>query len=192
MTSFREFIKSNLTTKLLADVKDLRIFNEADMQYRAAVHLDKEYFPDLYLTNQPSIPLGRTRGTVAAKPDIVIYHHKDGPKTAIELKCFLKYENPSVTQLADLVWKDVDKLRKFKDRYANSKNAFAVALVNLEKEPYGELQREFSRTNREDWMNHYLFIHVVNIFCDENGRKRPWYNEWSEQMNEWKQYFADE
>ncbi|GEM_PF-6400264 len=192
MKSFRDFIKSDLTTKLLGDVKELRIFNEADMQYRAAVHLDKEYFPDLYLTNQPSIPLGRARGTVAAKPDIVIYHHKDGPKTALELKCFLKYENPSATQLADSVWRDVDKLQKFKGRYANSKNAFAVVLVNLEKEAHEEIQREFSRTSREDWMNHYLFIHVLNVYCDENGRKRPWYNEWSEQMTEWKQYFADE
>jgi hypothetical protein len=182
MKSFREFIKSDLTSKLLADVRDLRIFNEADMQYRAAVHLDEEYYPDLYLTNQPSIPLGRARGTVAAKPDIVIYHHEDGPKTAIELKCFLKYENPSVTQLSDSVWKDVDKLRKFKDRYGCSKNAFAVVLLNLEKESYEEIQREFSRANREDWMSHYLFIHVLNVFCDENGRKRPWYNEWSEQM----------
>lgn len=192
MKSFREFIKSDLTNKLLGDVKGLRIFNEADMQYRAAVHLDKEYFPDLYLTNQPTIPLGKTRGTIAAKPDIVIYHHKDGPKTAIELKCFLKYENPSVTQMADSVWKDVDKLQKFKSRYGNSKNAFAVVLVNLEREPYEEIQGEFSRTNREDWMNHYLFIHVLNVFCDEKGRKRPWYNEWSKQMSEWKQYFADE
>lgn len=185
MTSFREFIKSNMMIKLLADVRNLRILNEADMQYRIAFHLDKEYFPDLHLINQPSILLGKTSGTVTAKPDIVIYHPKEGPKTAIELKCLLKHENASVTQLANSVWRDVDKLRKFKDRYANSKNAFAVILVNLQKEPYGELQREFSRTNREDWMNHYLFIHVLNVFCNEIGRKRPWYNEWAEQMNEW-------
>ncbi len=192
MRSFRDFIRDTILKKLIDDVKDLRIFNEADLQYRAAVHFDKEYYPDLYLTNQPVIPLGRARGTVAAKPDIVIYHHKDGPKTAVELKCFLKYENRSVVHIADTVWKDVDKLRKFRNRYENSKSAFAIVLVNLEKEPYEEIQREFSRANLEDWMNHYLFIHVLNVYCDESGRKRPWYNEWAEDMNEWKQYFKDE
>lgn len=192
MMSFREFIKDELLKKLIADVKELRIFNEADLQYRAAVHFDKKYYPELYLTNQPTIPLGRTRGTVAAKPDIVIYHHEDGPRTAVELKCFLKCENQSVAQIADSVWKDVDKLCKFKDRYGNSKNAFAIVLVNLQKEPYEEIQREFSRANREDWMNHYLFVHVLNVYCDENGRKRPWYDEWENDMNEWKKYFADE
>jgi hypothetical protein len=191
MTAFREFIKSDLTSSLLEDVKELRIFTEADMQYRAAVHLDKEYYPDLYVINQPRIRVGRAGGTIGAKPDIVIYHPKDGPQTAIELKCFLKDDNRSVAQIAGSVRKDVDKLRKFKDRYTNGKNAFAVVLVNLEKEPYNELLREFSRTSREDWMNHYFFIHVVNVFCDGNGRKRRWYNDWSEQMTEWRTYFAD-
>jgi hypothetical protein len=192
MKSFREFIKNDLLDQLIADVRDLRIFNEADLQYRTAFHLDKEYYPELFLTNQPTIPLGRTRGTVPAKPDIVIYHHKEGPKTAVELKCFLKYENPSFALVADSVWKDIDKLRKFKDRYEGSKNAFAIVLVNLEKNLYEELQKEFSRASREDWMNHYLFIHVLNVFCDENGRKRPWYKAWEKDINEWKQYFADE
>lgn len=192
MRSFRDFITGTLLKKLIDDVNDLRIFNEADLQYRTAVHFDKEYYPELYLTNQPVIPLGRARGTVTARPDIVIYHHKNGPRTAVELKCLLKYENRSVAQIADAVWKDVDKLQKFKNRYESSKNAFAIVLVNLEKELYEEMQRETSRTNREGWMNHYLFIHVLNVYCDESGRKRPWYNKWAEDMNEWKRYFADE
>lgn len=191
MKSFREFIKNELLKKLIDDVIDLRIFNEADLQYRAAVHLDKEYFPELYLTNQPVIPIGLTRGTVAAKPDIVIYHHKEGPKTAVELKCFLKHENLSITQIANATWKDIDKLKKFKNRYEKSDNAFAIVLVNLEKEPYEEIRREFSNA-REEWMKHYLFIHVLNVYCDENGRKRQLYNKWVENMKEWKQYFADE
>lgn len=140
MRSFRDFIRDTLLKKLIDDVKELRIFNEADLQYRAAVHFDKEYYPELYLTNQPVIPLGRARGTVAARPDIVIYHHKDGPKTAVELKCFLKHENISVAQIADAVWKDVDKLQKFKNRYENSKNAFAIVLVNLEKIKWARLE----------------------------------------------------
>jgi hypothetical protein len=174
MRSFRDFIRDSLLKKLIDDVKELRIFNEADLQYRAAVHLDKEYYPDLFLTNQPVIPIGRARGTAAARPDIVLYHHKDGPMAAVELKCFLKHENLSVVQIAKAVWNDVDKLHKFKNRYQNSKSAFAIALVNLEKEAFEEIQREFSRASREDWMNHYLFSHVLNVYCDESGRKRPW------------------
>lgn len=190
MKSFRDFVRDDLREKLLIDVKDRRIFNEADLQYRAALHLDKEYYPDLYITNQPNIPIGKTRATTPAKPDIVIWHDADGPRTAVELKCFLKYDNVSLTFVIDSVWKDVDKLQKFRSRYQDSKNAFALVFVNVGKDAYLDLQREFSRIAREDWMSHYLFIHVVNVFCDESGRKRHWYNEWHEEMVQWKHYFA--
>lgn len=173
------------------DVKDRRIFNEADLQYRAAYHLDREYFPDLYLTNQPTISIGRARGTITAKPDIVVYHDVKGPVTAFELKCFLKHDRAPVSFLVENVWRDLDKLRKFQARYPDSKNAFAIVFLNLaDGSAFAELKREL--TAREEWMSHYLFIHILNVFCDENGRKRPWYNRWHEEMNHWKRYFAGE
>jgi len=186
--SFRDFVKGTLLKKLLDDVKDRRIFNEADLQYRASHHLDKEYYPDLYLTNQPSIPIGRHRGKVPAKPDIVLYDETKGPQVAMELKCFIKQENLSFSAIADAVWKDIDKLGKFCDRYRDSRNAFALVFVNVGKELYEELGREFSP--REEWMSHYLFIHVVNVLCDSEGRKRNWYNSWLEDMRQWNKYFV--
>lgn len=191
VTSFREFVKNDLLRRLLDDVNDERIFNEADLQYRAAHHLDREYFPKLFLANQPTIPIGRGRATAPAKPDIVLYHPDYGPQTAIELKCFLKHETPTFSVIADAVWRDADKLRKFRARYEDSRNAFAIALVDVNKDLYLELRREFGAT-REEWMTHYLFVHVLNVFCDDNGRKRNWYNNWKQKMNEWKQFFADE
>lgn len=191
MKSFRDFVREDLLRKLLDDVKDSRIFNEADLQYRAAYHLDREYYPRLYLTNQPTISIGRARGTTTAKPDIVIYHDVDGPVTAFELKCFLKHDRAAISLIASHVWRDLEKLRKFKARYQYSKNAFAVVFLNVaDGGAFRELRKEL--TAREDWMSHYLFIHVVNVFCDDNGRKRPWYDRWQEEMNHWKLYFAGE
>lgn len=40
-------------------------------------------------------------------------------------------------------------------------------------------------------MSHYLFIHVVNVLCDSEGRKRNWYNNWLEDMRQWNKYFVD-
>lgn len=192
MKSFREFVRDRLVDKLLDDVKERRIFNEADLQYRAACHLDKEYYPNLYLTNQPLVPIGITRGTSSARPDIVLYDERCGPRAAFELKCFIKNSNPVASQVVASVWHDVEKLRKFRARYRESQNAFALVLLDVDLESYKDIQRKFSSSNREPWMNHYFFISVINVLCDESGRKRNWYNQWHEEMNQWREYFADE
>ena len=132
MASFREIIKNNIVPKLLNDVRDYRIFNEADMQYRAAHHLDKVCYPaDLFLTNQPVIPVGRRRGKTNVKPDIVVFHPKAGPVTAVELKCFIGNDSPRFSTVVKPVWQDIVKLREFHKRYENSTNAFAIVLVNV-------------------------------------------------------------
>lgn len=191
MISFREIIKNDIVPKLLNDVRDYRIFNEADMQYRAAHHLDKVCYPDLFLTNQPVIPVGQRRGKTNVKPDIVVFHPKEKPVTAVELKCFIGNDSPRFSTVVDPVWQDIGKLQGFRKRYENSTNAFAVVLVNVEdRELFAGFQKEFS-TDREEWMKHYLFIHLVNIYCDENGRKRRWYDDWRAEWRIWQKCFSD-
>lgn len=191
MASFRETIKNNIIPKLLVDVEQYRIFNEADMQYRAAHHLDKACYPELYLTNQPVIPVGQRRGKTNVKPDIVVFHPEKGPVTALELKCFIGNDNPRFSTIVKPVWQDIEKLHDFRRRYEmSSTNAFAIVLVNVEdRELFAEFQKEF-RSKREEWMSHYLFIHLVNVYCDDNGRKRRWYDKWREEWRNWQKHFS--
>ena len=188
--SFRDFLRDKLVEKLLEDVKEHRIFNEADMQYRTAVHVDKSCYPDLFLVNQPIIPIGHGRGKYDVKPDIVIFHPEKGPVTAIELKCFLNTEY-NLKSIIEYVWDDIEKLKGFRQRYPNSKNAFAVVFVNVsDTDDYWILDREFRR-EKEDWMKYYFYPHIINVYCDDNGRKRNWYNKWAADWIGLKEYFSD-
>lgn len=182
MSSFRDFIKGTLLKKLETDVKQLRILNEADLQYRTAVYLDKQYHQKYRLTNQPTIRIGRARGTDKARPDIVIYHPEDGVQIAVELKCFMNSDTITIGTIVDQVGEDIDKLRKFKDRHANSKNAFAIVLVDLKTDDYKELLKEFKRL-RQAWTKHYLYIHTLNVRCAEDYRKRHWYDNWKQKKS---------
>jgi len=174
----------------LDDIKEHRIFNEADMQYRAAVHIDKECYPDLYLTNQPVIPVGRGRGKYEARPDIVIFHPKKGPMAAIELKSFL-YFDYDIKSIIEAVWNDIEKLKRFKARYPESKNTFVVVCVNINDiDDFWEINGEFNG-EKENWMKYYFYPHIINVFCDNNGRKRNWYNKWSEEWSDLKDYISD-
>lgn len=191
MKSFRDYVSNVFLDKLLDDVKEIRIFNEADMQYRAAHHLDKVCYPDLYLTNQPIIPVGRGRGKNNVKPDIVIFHHTKGPVAAIELKCFVGKANEHVSKIIDYVWRDIEKLMNFKSRYQDSNNTFAIVLVNnQDNDCVDAIKKELGR-QKEEWMKHYLFTHIINVYCNENGRKRPWYDQWKKEFESWNKYFGE-
>ena len=113
-----------------------------------------------------------------AKPDIVIAGVDDGPLAAVELKCFLYDAKPST--IPNLVWADIEYLGKFKQRYNDSLNAFAIVLVDIDDvEVYEDVRRELKRV-KESWMTHYLQVHVVNLYCDENLRQRNGYVAWTE------------
>ncbi len=190
MLSFREIIKNEVLAKLLEDARDFHIFNEADMQSRIALHLHKHCRSSLYLRNQPYMPVGQRRGKKPAKPDLVI-EHKDGPVAAIELKCFLDCDTRSPAAMAEQIWRDIEKLGDFRARYARSRNAFAIALVNVaDADRFAEFQQAFARHRREPWMSHYLCVHLLNIYCDESGRKRRWYDEWQSGWRELQGSFA--
>lgn len=184
MTSIREFVSKQLISNITDDVRDFRIFNEADLQYRAAYHLDRGYVSksrDFYLLNQPYVRIGRGRGAAGAKPDIVIADLNDEPFSAFELKCYLEGADEKVSTISAQVWADIDQLRKFQQRYPRSEMAFAIVLVDIpEILAYETLVKDFNR-NRESWMTHYLQVHVINIYCDENLRKRTRYEQWADQ-----------
>ena len=134
MTSIRDFVSKQLISSLTYDAKNFRIFNEADLQYRAAYHLDRGYvskFRNFYLLNQPYIRIGKGRGVVSAKPDIVIADVDDEPFSAFELKCYLENADKKVSTISEQVWSDIDHLRKFWLRYPRSERVFAIVLVDV-------------------------------------------------------------
>lgn len=191
MLSFREIIRNEVLDKLLEDVRDLHIFNEADMQSRLALHLHRYCQSKLYLRNQPFMPVGQRRGKRWTKPDVVVFNEEASPIAAVELKCFLDKDARACATMEEHIWRDIDKLRDFRTRYDQSKNAFAIALVNIaDANQHVEFQQAFARPTREPWMSHYLYVHVVNVYCDENGRKRRWYDGWHHEWQELHGAFA--
>ena len=184
MMSFREFVKNKLLKKLVEDIKNFRIFNEADLQYRVAHHLDKKYFKEYWLLNQPKMPVGKKSGRRNRRPDIVLFNKDCSPVAAFELKCFIDKGEHSVVRRS---LKDIEKLKKFGERYLESKNAFAIILVRMDdKDLYTSVQKEF-RKDKEDWMKHYLKVHVINVCRNVKGRKYKWYKaQWLKEYEEWK------
>jgi hypothetical protein len=184
MSSLREFAAKTLVPHLVEDARRHRIFNEADLQSRTAYHLYDDYvrhYDNLYLLNQPFMQIGKGRGVVSAKPDIVVADEK-GPFSAFELKCFL--EDARATTIAGYVKSDIDQLRKFKQKYPNSEHTFAVVMVDIpDVDEFKKLHRELNRDS-EPWMAHYLRRHVINLYCDENYRKRSRYDSWAEKWLE--------
>lgn len=184
MQSIKQFVPKELIPRITDDAREVRILNEADMQYRAAYHLDQRYvsrFTNVFLLNQPYIRIGHGRGVTAAKPDIVLADNQDGPFTAFELKCYLDDGDKKVSTIRDHVWADIDQLKRFKQRYRKSEAAFAIVLVDVQDiSAFRELGREFHRV-KEPWMAYYLRICVINLFCDENFRKRTRYEKCAEE-----------
>jgi hypothetical protein len=183
-TSIKQFVSKELVPRITQDARNFRIFYEADLQYRAAYHLDHRYvsgFNNVYLLNQPYTWIGRGRGVKNVKPDIVIVDRDEGPYTAFELKSYLEGADKKVPTIYDNVWKDIKKLKRFKDRYPNSEGAFAIVLVDVtDVSAYRTLVTELRRA-KEPWMAHYLRVEVINLFCDNNFRTRTRYKLWAEE-----------
>ena len=192
MKSPRDFVRDKLPQKLHNDILDFRIFNEADLQYRTAFHLDKEYFQNYWLRNQPRIQVGLTSGTQDVKPDIILFDHKGKPVIALELKCFIDSVNPSPEAIVEKVRHDIEKLKRFQKRHSESKYTFAIIVVRIEdRELHKEVRRAIEKIIRdEEWTKHYFFHHIINTCYTDDDRKRPRYNEWLEQWRIWEKDFS--
>ena len=192
MKSPRDFVRDKLPQKLHNDILDFRIFNEADFQYRTAFHLDKEYFQNYWLRNQPRIQVGLTSGTQDVKPDIVLFNDKGKPVIALELKCFIDSVNPSPEAIVEKVRHDIEKLKRFQKRHSVSEYTFAIIVVRIEdRELHKEVRRAIEKIIRdEEWTKHYFFHHIINTCYTDDDRKRPRYNEWLEQWRIWEKDFS--
>ena len=167
-SSIRDFVKQDLRERLFRDAWSFRVFNETDLQVRAAFHIQKRFLSDarkMFLVNEPSIKIGRAKGVKSAYPDLVLVN-KGGPFAAIELKCFLEEGDSKFAAIENKAWEDIENLDKFCDRYGDNAYGFGMILVNL-KEPgkFSRLKGRLDR-DRESWMKHRIFAHVVNMYCD--------------------------
>lgn len=180
MSSIREFTSKTLIPLLVEDARRHCIFNEADLQQRTAYHLYDRYIrkcANVRLLNQPYLRIGMGRGSVDAKPDIVLTDDDGHPFCAFELKCFL--ERRAISSIAKHVWGDISQLQRFKRKYGSTEYVFALVMVNLpDVNEFKLLRRELYR-DKEPWMSHCLRLHMVNLYCDQNLRKRVRYDEWA-------------
>lgn len=186
MSSIKEFVSKVLKPAIIKDAKEFRIFNEADLQTRVAYHLQKGYirkYRNYYLLNQPTTRIGKGRGAAPARPDLVICEFNGGPNplalAAFELKCYLEDADVKLPTIQSGILADIEALRKFDQRFAKSGNeyVFAIALLDIEdEEKFKELDKEFKR-NREEWMNNFLKVHLINMRTEI----RRGYDQWAEQ-----------
>ena len=185
MSSIKEFVSKVLEPEIIKDAKEFRIFNEADLQARVAAHLQKKYINkhrNLYLLNQPSIRIGKGRGTERAKPDLLVCEF-DGvlnPVAAFELKCYLEDADVKLPTIQSNIWADIDALRKFGQRFSKTgkEHVFVIALLYVtEEEKFKELDKEFRR-NREEWMSHFLKVHLINIRTQIRRNYDQWAAHW--------------
>lgn len=146
MTTMHGFIVYELYKKIEKDIRDFYIFNEADVQSRVYMHLQKnleKYAKPRLLLNKPTYT---GKGKRLIYPDFVIVNEYGIPEAAIELK-FAKKGLPDPK-------KDIGKLRNFKRRHKTTKKAYFIFIYD--DESLWELRRE-------KWMKHYLFAIGINM-----------------------------
>jgi hypothetical protein len=164
MSSIREFVTKKLEPMILKDAKEIRIFNEADLQMRTAHHILRKFIADdtnCILRNQPSMRVGRGRGTISVKPDILICDGK-GPLAAFELKCHLDGADQKIPSIMSGIAADIDVLRRLSQRFA-VEYVFSIVLLNIaDPNAFEELERNFTRA-REPWMSHQFRLHLIDF-----------------------------
>ena len=183
MSSIREFVSKVLEPAIIKDAKEFRIFNEADLQACVASHLQRKYISnhrDLYLLNQPSTRIGKGRGVERAKPDLVVceFNGEPNPVAAFELKCYLENSDKKLPAIQSNIWDDINALRKFGQRFsrAGTEYVFVIALLDVtDEDSFSELDNDF-RKNREEWMKHFLKVHLINMRTEI----RRGYDQWAE------------
>lgn len=180
MGSIREFVSKKLEPSILRDAKKHLIFNETDLHVRTAHHIQNQFIvrqPGLYLLNEPSMRIGTGRGTISAKPDIVICDGS-GPLAAFELKCHLDSADQKVASIAAGIQQDIDVLKKLGDRF-EVEYVFAIVLLNItDPDIARDIDRYFA-SGREPWMKHHFRLHLINL----RGRIRS-YSEWADRWQE--------
>lgn len=183
MSSIKEFVAKTLCPALIEDARRHRIFNETDLQTRAAYHLHRGYiekYTGTYLLNEPHIPIGKGRGTAKAKPDIMLCEFKDGPLpfAAIELKCYLDNADNKLPAIIRCLGEDIENLGKTSQRYQTLENVFSIALLDMQdKEEFEILNRDFQR-KIEDWQKHFLKVHLINMRSVIQRGYDTWAEEW--------------
>lgn len=174
----------DLVPAVIRDVFSYRIFGEADLQARTAQHLSKFCDKSLYVLNTPRLGVGMGCGSKTAKPDIAILDERVGLVAGFELKCFLDEKYP--THIEEQIRHDISALKSFGDRYGQAEYVFAFGLVNMpDPDAFCGMRKRLQKKD-ELWKKGFLRVEVVNVACNDVGRKRPQYERWLRRWQELK------
>ncbi len=163
-----------LPSRILSDVYNFFVFNEADLQavvyHWTTTWMERNYPSDAarprFLLNQPAL---RVSGQLV-RPDLVMFHGHQ-PIVAIELKCELNRPSHAGSE------KDIEKLRVCKTAYPTLKNAYFLYLYDSDSDLDVDV---------EDWMKRYFFTIPVNVRRHPTRRLRNRYVHW---RRKWKRLY---
>lgn len=165
------FIVGDLCNKIIKDIYNYKIFNEADLQSKVYYHLyyrikREEKHDNLLILNKPTIysKKGDTK-----YPDLVICkthtYKSPEPIVAIELKFNLQ-------KFPDYQ-KDIEKLKTIKKDFSTIRKGYFFFVYDDDE--------IWEHTRMDNWMKHYFFVASINVRKrKESGRHRDDYEDWKQ------------
>lgn len=165
------FIVGELCDRLITDIYNFEIYNEADLQSKVFYHLynrikKAEKQDEHLILNKPSL---FTRKGFTKYPDLVICKNytfkRPDPIVAIELKFNL--------QNFPAAERDIEKLETIKKDYDTVRKGYFLFVYDDD---------QIWRIRREDnWMKHYFFDASINVRRHkDSGYIRKGYEEWKQ------------
>lgn len=168
----QRFIKNELKQKIVRDLKNSRIFNEADLQSNVYLHLRKYLKNDnrWKIYNQPYITkMWGGRKTIKFFPDLVLAKTK--PRISIELK-----EKKSVkkTQIIN----DAKKLYKLRKQNVIRKGFVIYLYQNSRENNEQDIQKEvnFWTKKYSPYVNCIMINAIQHI---SKGKQELWIKQWN-------------
>ena len=161
--SMHSYIMEELPEEIVGDIKDLYIFNEADLQSRVYFRLQRtlnKMKTQRLLLNKPSY---YKRGRNIFYPDFVVIDKYGNPKAAMELKFVQPDRKPQYPK------KEMKNFKKFKTTNEKIKKAYFMFIYDRDK---------LYDIPFEQWMKHYFFSIPINMRRNSSRRLRYRYYEW--------------
>jgi len=159
--SINSFIKKDLRTRIIHDLKYFNLFSEADLQSIVYYHLRKAlaFRENWFVRSNPTMRGGR--------PDIVVFNHYN-PRVVIELTFVILLEDDYYPnkKLND----DKQKLGRIVGNYESIGKTFQIGIFDANDE------YEYSLKENRDWEKYCFDEMLINV------KEFKWYDNW---IDEW-------